>query len=205
MNSGIYKITNKSTQKFYIGSSINIKSRLNKHRYHLKNNTHHSDHLQRSYNKYGKEKFVFEILEEISILKNETKEQFKKRLVEGREQYYLDTLKPWDPKIGYNVYKFANSSKDANNETIKKCIISKLGNKNPMYGKIPWNKNKKTRIGGNKINHKEKSINQYTTNNKLIKKWNSSHEIFEIFGWRHIGEVCDGYRKSAHGYIWSWA
>ena len=60
MNSGIYKITNKVNGKFYIGSSVDLKDRWRRHRSHLKNGSHVNTHLQRSYNKYGKEAFIFE-------------------------------------------------------------------------------------------------------------------------------------------------
>jgi len=62
MNSGIYKITNIITNDFYIGSSSNLKRRRYSHFNALEKNRNHSKILQRSYNKYGKENFIFEIL-----------------------------------------------------------------------------------------------------------------------------------------------
>ena len=59
----VYKITNKINGKFYIGSSINITDRELRHKSDLSCGTHHSKHLQRAYDKYGKENFKFEILE----------------------------------------------------------------------------------------------------------------------------------------------
>ena len=61
---GVYKITNIITNKFYIGSSNNIQDRLKRHFRELKNNRHPNKHLQASYNKYGKENFITNILEE---------------------------------------------------------------------------------------------------------------------------------------------
>lgn len=61
-NCGIYKITNTITGDFYIGSSCNIGKRLHTHRRALFNNTHHSLHLQRAWNKYGEQAFDFTIL-----------------------------------------------------------------------------------------------------------------------------------------------
>jgi hypothetical protein len=55
---GVYCIKNTITNKVYIGSSLNIKSRLKTHIFSLKNNKHHSLKLQRSYNKYGKDNFI---------------------------------------------------------------------------------------------------------------------------------------------------
>ena len=52
---GIYKISNLSNDKFYIGSSVNLYNRFHTHSTKLKSNIHKSKHLQSSYNKYGKD------------------------------------------------------------------------------------------------------------------------------------------------------
>lgn len=61
-NTGIYQIINLITNKRYIGSAVNLRSRKNEHYTKLKAQIHHSKHLQNSHNKYGKENFKFEIL-----------------------------------------------------------------------------------------------------------------------------------------------
>lgn len=73
---GIYKIRNKLNGKFYIGSSSNIPRRwrdghLNK----LNKNKHDNQHLQNSWNKYGKDTFEIEILKECPIIDLLTEEQ----------------------------------------------------------------------------------------------------------------------------------
>lgn len=92
MKSGIYKITNIITNKCYIGSSCNIMKRKYNHFSSLKHNRHCNKHLQSSYNKYTKDNFIFEIIEECS----------KNDLI-TREQYYIDTIKP-----EYNLCKIAD-------------------------------------------------------------------------------------------------
>lgn len=62
--SGIYKIECLVNGKVYIGQSINIKQRWGAHLSNLKNNRHDNIRLQRAYNKYGKDNFIFEIIEE---------------------------------------------------------------------------------------------------------------------------------------------
>lgn len=66
----IYCIKNIINNKVYIGKCKNTKNRFSTHLSKLKNNKHHSIKLQRSWNKYKKENFVFEILEEVNILEN---------------------------------------------------------------------------------------------------------------------------------------
>jgi group I intron endonuclease len=62
----IYRIRNVVNQKFYVGSTINMKERVRTHRSRLRGNRHHSPHLQAAWNKYGEECFVFEVIEEIA-------------------------------------------------------------------------------------------------------------------------------------------
>lgn len=73
---GIYKIQNKISGKLYIGSSYNIRERIINHKSMLRCNKHHSIHLQRAYNKYGINNFIFEILEECDINDLMVKEQY---------------------------------------------------------------------------------------------------------------------------------
>jgi group I intron endonuclease len=61
-NSGVYQIRNKVNGKLYIGSSVNLKRRKTAHFSELKRGIHHSGKLQNSYNKYGADSFVFEVI-----------------------------------------------------------------------------------------------------------------------------------------------
>lgn len=63
MNCGIYKITNTINNKVYVGSSINLKGREYKHFWMLKKGFHDNHYLQNSFDKYGKENFIFEIID----------------------------------------------------------------------------------------------------------------------------------------------
>jgi group I intron endonuclease len=61
----IYQITNMLTGDFYVGSAQSFARREWQHRYSLRKNTHKNPHMQASWNKYGEEAFVFEVLEEV--------------------------------------------------------------------------------------------------------------------------------------------
>ena len=75
--SGIYQIRNLVNGKIYVGSSINLHVRKLSHFNSLKRNDHANQHLQKAYNKYGLDKFVFEVLEYV-----------EKDMLLEREQYY---------------------------------------------------------------------------------------------------------------------
>lgn len=95
MNSGVYKITNLTNDKIYIGSAANgFKARWQKHKSDLKLNKHRNQKLQKAYNKYGKDVFVFEILAKCPP-----------EYVIKLEQYFIDSLKPF-----YNICLIAGSS-----------------------------------------------------------------------------------------------
>ena len=83
MNSGIYKITNIVNEKFYVGSSKNVRYRWAKHKALLRHNCHPNSHLQVSWNKYGESNFRFDLLEECPIA-----------MLLCREQFFIDKLKP---------------------------------------------------------------------------------------------------------------
>lgn len=63
---GIYRILNRLNGKCYVGQSLDIEARWLDHTDQLKRNWHHSIKLQRAWNKYGKEAFIFEVLQECS-------------------------------------------------------------------------------------------------------------------------------------------
>ena len=56
----IYKIQNLTTQKSYIGQTINIERRKRDHFNDLQNHTHVNPKLQAAWDKYGKDDFTFE-------------------------------------------------------------------------------------------------------------------------------------------------
>lgn len=59
MKSGVYIIWCKTNQKFYVGSTSNIKNRLTDHKNLLRHGTSHNSHLQNAWNLYGSDAFIF--------------------------------------------------------------------------------------------------------------------------------------------------
>lgn len=64
---GIYRIKNIINNKCYYGSSKNINRRWSKHKSQLKYYRHENVILQRAWNKYGENSFIFEIIEECDL------------------------------------------------------------------------------------------------------------------------------------------
>ena len=89
--SGIYKITNTVTGDFYIGSSKDVKIRWAHHKCKSTWKNNPNKQLYKDMQKYGLDKFDFQMLEEVE-------EGFLKE----KEQQFIETLKP-----SYNNY-YAN-------------------------------------------------------------------------------------------------
>jgi group I intron endonuclease len=136
--SGIYKILNKISGRFYIGSSADIKNRWVSHKKMLRKNRHDNQHLQNSWNKYGESNFDFLILNECSN---------PELLI--TEQKYLD-----DKSIRDNLYNLSfiagkiemtdeikkkisdgNKGKIVSEETKKLLSDINSGSNHPMFGK----------------------------------------------------------------------
>jgi len=115
MRSGIYRIRNIVNDKCYIGSAAYFASRKGVHFHNLRHNKHCNNHLQRAFNKYGEDSFVFEILcvclpEDLISL----------------EQHYIDTYIP-----EYNICRIAGNTLGVvcSEETRKKISIAHTGKK----------------------------------------------------------------------------
>lgn len=101
MISGIYKITNTITNRFYIGQSKDIKTRFKNHLSTLRGNKHKNQFFQNDFNK------TFNQLNSDSFLKLEVIEELKDSTQQQRnerEQYYINQF--YDNKVNcYNIEK----------------------------------------------------------------------------------------------------
>jgi group I intron endonuclease len=61
--SGIYAIFNDINGKLYIGSAVDLRVRMRRHIWQLKNGSHHNYHLQKAVTKYGINSFIFCVIE----------------------------------------------------------------------------------------------------------------------------------------------
>jgi len=175
MESGVYKITCLSNCKIYIGSSKNIKNRIKNHVYRLNKNNHVNPHLQNAWNLYGDNSFIFETLEFCEEEKLLEREQYYMDLTKcfDKEIGFNNCFKS-DRPLGYkhtleNRLKMSFIKKEQlklglikcnlirkekgykhSEETKNKIRETKIGDKNPMYGKKLSDEQKK--IKGEKLN-----------------------------------------------------
>lgn len=169
---GIYCIINVLNQKKYVGSSQNLQMRLMQHRSRLRKNIHDNVKLQRSWTKYGEQNFQFYILEFCE------KEQLSER-----EQFYINSLKPW-----FN--------------TILKVDRISL----PKESKIKMSESRKKGIKEGTIKlYQEKPIYQYSLDGKLLASYKNIKQASEICGINRssINRFLNGTYRKGGNFLWS--
>lgn len=117
----IYRIRNTVSGAFYIGSAVCVKNRMAKHFSDLRKGKHGNSKMQNSFNKYGAEAFVFEVIEPV----------IAKTLLIEREQFYMDSLKP---TLNIRVIAESCLGMKASEETKRKMSEARSGEKNFWYG-----------------------------------------------------------------------
>jgi group I intron endonuclease len=136
VNTGVYCIRNLIDGKVYVGSTaVSFRGRWRNHLNDLKNNRHICKHLQRAWNKYGGDKFVFEVLEGCDP-----------RLCIVKEQHWMDYCKSivvlynQSPTAGSNFgHKFTGEARENNRkahqteEFRKKCSSWQMGRNLPAF------------------------------------------------------------------------
>ena len=180
---GIYRIKNLKNKKCYYGSSKNIEKRWRTHSNNLKNGKHHNAHLQRSWDKYGEDNFVFELVEEC----NET-------ILLELEQKYLD-LNP-EFNIGIKSSGGDNLTKNPNKEDIVRRMTQSVRKRYELMSEDerkekhsqPMDKNPNWK-GGASFKYCECGVKISPTNNSCINCRDKSGNKNPFFGKQHTEET----------------
>jgi group I intron endonuclease len=180
---GIYRIKNLKNKKCYYGSSKNIEKRWRTHSNNLKNGKHHNIHLQRSWDKYGEDNFVFELVEEC----NET-------ILLELEQKYLD-LNP-EFNIGIKSSGGDNLTKNPNKEDIVRKMTQSVRKRYELMSEDerkekhsqPMDKNPNWK-GGTSFKYCECGVKISPTNNSCINCRDKSGDKNPFFGKQHTEET----------------
>jgi len=119
---GIYKITNLTEGKAYIGQSRDIKKRMKGNISSLNgNHNNYNSYLKEAYIKYGKDDFASEILEIVSDISQ----------LDERERYWIDYYKTCNREFGYNIATGGTGGYIMPKETRQKQSLKRLGKKLP--------------------------------------------------------------------------
>jgi group I intron endonuclease len=97
---GIFQVKNTANGKIFLGSSLNLEGPLNGHKFMLTIGRHRNPTLQKEWNEYGPDKFVFEILEVVKV-KDDPNFSLEDELT-LLEQIWVEKLQPFG-EHGYNT------------------------------------------------------------------------------------------------------
>jgi group I intron endonuclease len=192
----IYQIKNLVNNKIYIGSTIRpLYKRRYEHFSELKASKHCNLYLQNSFNKYGKENFILEILEEIYFPKNYTK-ILKSEYIVGRELYLVDLL-----KSNYNIKKDSGTGTSGykhTEETRKKISESNMI-KNPTEKQLLTRKYREN-VKHYKLHPEDKIIKEKVIKEKreVIKKEKKENKTPWIKGSKHTFEAIEKIRQRSN-------
>jgi len=180
---GIYRIKNLVNNKCYYGSSKQIEKRFDRHKRELKNNIHINCILQRAWDKYGENNFIFEIVEECDI-----------NVLLETEQKYLD-LQP-DYNIGIKSSGGDNLTKNPHKDKIVKKMTESVKRRyNLMTDEEKKEKHSKPMEtnpnwkGGTSFKYCECGVKISSINNSCINCRDKSGVNNPFFGKQHAEET----------------
>lgn len=188
---GIYMIRNIINEKKYIGKSFDIKKRWSNHKYELNKGIHGNSHLQSAWNKYGRDNFVFSIVEECA-----------EDELDNKETYWIDKLDTYHN--GYNQTEGGGDGAHLPDE-----VKAKIGAASKEWWANPENRNRmsEARKGEGSFwygkTFPEDMINKLSESHKnpseeIRKKYSESHKGKKLpeEQKRKIGEANKGKKVS---------
>ena len=204
---GIYLIRNLLTGKLYIGKSINIYKRIKAHIWSLDNKRikEENPHFIASWHKYGKENFMYCIIEECLY-----------ECLKERERYWILYYDSLNSKIGYNkrldseggMIPHAETKRKLTESMKKRYSTQEARDKQGVKTSLFWKDNPiiKTQMAL-KVKEKKQIYNfiQMLEDESIVKVYSTIEDIINenpTYKWQNIYAVCNGYKKRIYGYKW---
>lgn len=206
--SGIYCIFNKINRKVYIGKAKCIFKRITQHISSLNNKvrSHENDHFINSWHKYGRDNFIYIVLEYCSIEETSVK-----------ELYFINLFKSLNSKLGYNKRYDSSTGLIVSRETRDKLSNSQIlrFTKQSERDKIGiassnfWKNNPdikeemSIKVADKIRKYKIAKVNYNTL--EIIEIFNTRKEIKEKYPdyyTQAILGVCQGTKNSYKGFKW---
>lgn len=99
---GVFQIRNTDNNKVYISSSLDLFAAWNSQKFQLNAGMHSNDGLQKDWNLFGCDHFVYEILDEIKPSEDVTVNYAKE--IKALEDIIIENIQPFNDN-GYNLKK----------------------------------------------------------------------------------------------------
>lgn len=132
----IYKITCTANGKYYIGSTVNKNQRFSRHRCELRKGKHKNKNMQASWDKYGEQVFVFEVVETVAepTLLMQIEQNYLNECVGKPECFNHNKFAdcPWRGKSGAETPMWGRKLSE---QTKRKLSAANAGENNPRWGK----------------------------------------------------------------------
>lgn len=106
---GIYIIGNTINNHVYIGQSTKIERRIAEHKSTLRHNKHQNTHLQASWNMYGEDAFLFDVIVEC-----------EEDELDANERKYISIFNSTNQNFGYNHETGGNKKSECLSKRNKK-------------------------------------------------------------------------------------
>lgn len=214
MKAKIYKIINDINEKVYVGkTNLSIEKRFDEHLRDAKRYYKEHRPLYAAINKYGEEHFSIELIEECDINLADAREQYWIGYYEGYAKGYNATM-GGDGTLLYDYnfieLKLREGMSTADICSLVGCCKDTVYNVAKLAGIVLESNNALRQ----EMKQKSIQVNQYTMDDIFIQTFDSYADaarwlfdngyISKVSGGvrSHIGDVCNGKRKSAYKFIW---
>lgn len=214
----IYLFKNRINDKVYVGQTQDLRRRYMEHKKHVKGWL-----FKRAIEAHGFESFDLYVLETIVKIKDKME---LRRLMNEREQHYLDLYQSYDTTKGYNLVRQAGSAvgyKLTDEQIAHRLTIKRpKGKDSPSWGRKSSEETKKrqaaTKIGTTTFRRKVKQIDPNT--GEVIKTWEALNVAAKAVGTtggsiaavaskrvmikKRNGKTCQYVQHTAGGYKWEY-